>query len=56
MYQSQSLVNTQYGCHSIIVFTLKIESVNKIPFFGLKIMANSGLEKIFLKFLHEGGM
>ena len=35
-----------------IVFTLKMESVPKITIFGLKMMVKSGLEKIFLKFLH----
>ena len=32
--------------------TLKMESVSKITIFGLKMMMKSGLEKIFLKFLH----
>ena len=31
-----------------------MESVSKITVFGLKIMVKSGLEKIFLKFLHAG--
>ena len=39
---------------SYIVFTLKMESVSKNTIFGLKMMVKSGLEKIFLKLLHEG--
>ena len=31
-----------------------MEYVHKINIFGLKMMAKSGLEKIFLKFLHAG--
>ena len=31
-----------------------MESVSKITIFGLKMMMKSGLEKIFLKFLHAG--
>ena len=34
-------------------FTLKMESVHKITIFDLKMMVKSGLEKIFLTFLHE---
>ena len=44
--------NTSYLTESYIVFTLKMESVSKITIFGLKMMVKSGLEKIFLKFLH----
>ena len=39
---------------SYIGFTLKMESVSKNTIFGLKMMVESGLEKIFLKFLHAG--
>ena len=39
---------------SYIIFTLKMESVPKYTVFGLKIIVKSGLEKIFLKFLHMG--
>ena len=39
---------------SYIIFTLKMESVSKNTIFGLKMMVKSGLEKIFLKFLHVG--
>ena len=39
---------------SYIIFTLKMESVSKDTIFGLKMMVKSGLEKIFLKFLHAG--
>ena len=47
-------INTFYLTDSYIVFTLKMESVSKNTIFGLKMMAKSGLEKIFLKFLHAG--
>ena len=47
-------INTQYGCYSSIVFTLKMESVSKITIFNLKMMVKSGLGKIFLKFLNAG--
>ena len=46
------LLNTSYLTDSYIVFTLKMESVSKNTIFGLKMMVKSGLEKIFLKFLH----
>jgi len=46
------VINTSYSTGSYIVFTLKMESVSKITIFGLKMMVKSGLEKIFLKFLH----
>ena len=46
------LFNTSYLTDSYIVFTLKMESVSKNTIFGLKMMVKSGLEKIFLKFLH----
>ena len=45
-------LNTSYLTDSYIAFTLKMESVSKITIFGLKVMMKSGLEKIFLKFLH----
>ena len=45
-------INMSYLTDSYIIFTLKMESVSKIKFFGLKMMVKSGLEKIFLKFLH----
>jgi hypothetical protein len=48
------LINTSYLTDSYIVFTLKMESVSKNTIFGLKRMVKSGLEKIFLKFLHAG--
>ena len=48
--------NTSYLTDSYIVFTLKMESVSKNTFFGLKMMVKSGLEKIFLKFLHAGAI
>ena len=47
-------INTSYLTESYIVFTLKMESVSKNTIFGLKMMVKSGLEKIFLKFLHAG--
>ena len=37
---------------SYLVYVLKMEYVYKINIFGLKMMVKSGLEKIFLKFLH----
>ena len=46
--------NMSYLTDSYIVFTLKMESVSKNTIFGLKMMVKSGLEKIFLKFLHAG--
>ena len=39
---------------SCIVFTLKMEFVSKNTTFGPKMMVKSGLQKIFLKFLHAG--
>ena len=48
-----STVNTSYLTDSYILFTLKMESVYKIIIFALKMMVKSGLEKIFLKFLHD---
>ena len=47
-------INTSYLTDSYIIFTLKMESVSKNTIFGLKMMVKSGLEKIFLKFLHAG--
>ena len=35
-----------------MAYVLKMEYVFKINIFGLKMMVKSGLEKIFLKFLH----
>ena len=35
-------------------FTLKMESVLKNTIFSLKMMVKSGLEKLFLEFLHAG--
>ena len=56
--EAQSLcslvLNMSYLTESYIVFTLKMESVSKNTIFGLKMMVKSGLEKIFLKFLHAG--
>ena len=46
--------NTSYLTDSYIRFTLKMESVSKNTILGLKMMVKSGLEKIFLKFLHAG--
>ena len=48
----RTALNSSYLTDSYIVFTLKMESVSKITIFGLKMMVKSGLEKIFLKFLH----
>ena len=45
------VLNTLYLTNSYIIFILKMESVNKITIFGLKMMVESGLEKIFMKIL-----
>jgi hypothetical protein len=50
----QVILNTSYLAESYIAFTLKMESVSRNTIFGLKMMMKSGLEKIFLKFLHAG--
>ena len=47
-------INMSYLTDSYIGFTLKMESVSKNTIFDLKMMVKSGLEKIFLKFLHAG--
>ena len=52
MHKFTNVFNTSYLIDSYIVFTLKIESVYKTTIFGLK-MVKSGLEKIFLKFIHD---
>ena len=54
LYTLMIMLNTSYLTDSYIVFTLKMESVSKNTIFGLKMMVKSGLEKIFLKFLHAG--
>ena len=46
--------NMSYLTDSCIAFSLKMESVSKSTIFGLKIMVKTGLEKIFVKFLHAG--
>jgi hypothetical protein len=48
------LLNMSYSTDSYIILTLKMESVYKNTIFGLKMSVKSGLEKIFLKFLHAG--
>ena len=53
--QSRS-VNTQYMRNPDMAYVLKMEYVSKINIFGLKMMVKSGLEKIFLKFLHAHTM
>ena len=45
-------INTSYLTDSCIIFALKMESVSKNTIFGLKMIVKSGVEKIFLKFLH----
>ena len=45
--------HTSYLTDSYIGFTLKMESITKNTIFGLKMTVKSGLEKIFLKFLHS---
>ena len=54
MYLCPIYLNTSYLTDIYIVFTLKMESVTKNIIFGLQMMVKSGLEKIFLKFLHAG--
>jgi hypothetical protein len=49
-------LNTQYMRNPDMVYVLKMEYVPKINIFGLKMMVKSGLEKIFLKFLHAQGL
>ena len=49
-------INTQYMRNPDMVYVLKMEYVSKINIFGLKMMVKSGLEKIFLKFLHAQGL
>ena len=49
-----NMFNTSHLTNSYIVFTLKLESASKNTIFGLKMTVKSGLEKIFLKFLHAG--
>ena len=46
-------LNTSYLTNSYVVFTLKMESVFKITFFGTEMMVKSGLQKIIVKF-HDG--
>ena len=46
------MVNTWYATDSYVLYVLKMEYVYKINIFALKMMMKSGLEKIFLKFLH----
>ena len=36
----------------VTVYILKMKYASKINIFGLNMMVKSGLEKIFLKFLH----
>ena len=43
-----------YLTDSYIGSTLKMESVPKNTIFGLKVTVKSGLEKIFLIYLHAG--
>jgi hypothetical protein len=50
--EGKSALSMPSECPQIFVYVLKIEYVYKINIFGLKMMAKSGLEKIFLKFLH----
>jgi hypothetical protein len=45
-------LNTQNMRNSNLVYVPKMEYVQKVNIFGLKMMVKSGLEKIILKFLH----
>jgi hypothetical protein len=49
-------INTQYLRNPDMVYLLKMEYLSKIDIFSLKTMVKSGLEKIFLKFLHAHGL
>ena len=51
-----STINTQYMRNPDMVYVLKMKYVSKINIFGLNMMVKSGLEKIFLKFLHARGL
>ena len=42
--------------HPDMVYVLKMEYMSIINIFGIKMMVKSGLEKIFLKFLHAQGL
>ena len=46
-------INTQNMTNPTIVSPVKMESVSKNIISGLEMMVKSGLEKIFIKFLHE---
>ena len=48
----EKLFKTQYLRNPDMVYVLKMEYVSKTNTFGLKMMVKSGLEKMFLKFLH----
>ena len=52
----EKLFKTQYLRNPDMVYVLKMEYVSKINIFGLNMMVKSGLEKIFLKFLHAQGL
>ena len=51
--QNKGPFNTSCFTDSYNIFSLKMESVPKIKIFGLKMKVKSGLEKVFLKFLHS---
>ena len=38
-----------------MVYVFKMEYVSKFISFGIKMMVKSGIEKMFLKFLHAQG-
>ena len=46
-------LNTQYMTYPTIVSPVKMEYGWNFSISGLKMMVKSGLEKIFLKFLHS---
>ena len=50
------MINTQYMRNPDMVYVLKMEYVSKINIFCLNMTVKSGLEKIFLKFLHAQGL
>ena len=47
------IINTQYVTNPTIVYPVKMEYGWNFSISGLKMMVKSGLQKIFLKFLHS---
>ena len=51
-----TLTHNTYMRNPDMVYVLKMEYMSIINIFGIKMMVKSGLEKIFLKFLHAQGL